>query len=400
MLSDTTSTSKDNSLTDSTNISTDRTNAPSNSLIIPSDTSNGSIDKTNESNDISNISTNIINESSNIQPILPNETSTSEPTSNLDTSEYLPSETTSPSSPGTNSTNFSKYILVGFDSYYRPPQRNIIIFFIYFRRIIGIFPRFVFFPIRIFYFRRLMGLRGLAEVEQNITCTRRSRDNEDDMNFICSLPVDENQNISKISVVNNFIFNETESETILSSIANKTMDNIQDQTGDKFLSNLIVLENSVLEQNYKTIFKVTGDATKSINDKKVTLFLDENGNIKNVSCDRTNKGNNKYELACSSNSPVKAHLNGASGETSSKSILITMKEGFDNDLVDINTSKNLFNKNSSSTGLNGGAITGIVLAILIALAAVAITIILCNRSPKPPAQESALELYHSTSSDL
>ena len=56
----------------------------------------------------------------------------------------------------------------------------------------------------------------------------------------------------------------------------------------------------------------------------------EDGNTKNVTCDRANKGNNKYELVCTSNSPVKAHLNGVSGETSGKSFLVSMKEGFDN----------------------------------------------------------------------
>ena len=396
MPSDTTNISKDNSVTDSINMSADRTNVLSNSLIIPSNTSNVSIDKEKESDDISNMPTNILNESSDIQPTLPNEASTSEPTSNLDTTEYSSSESINSSSHEINSTNISKYILVGFDSYYRPPQRNIIIFFIYFRRIIGIFPRFVFFPIRIFYLRRLMGLRDLAYVEQNITCTRRSKEIEDNMYFICSLPTNENQNISKITVVDNFIFNETESETILSSLAKKAIDNIQDQTGDKFQSFLIVLENSVLEENHKTYFKVSGDATKAINDKKITLFLDEN----DISCERSNKGNNKYEFVCTSNSPVKAHLNGAIGETSGKPILVIMKEGFEDDLVDIISTKNLLNKHSSSTGLNLGAITGIVLACLIAVAAVAIIIVLCNKNPKPVAQASALELYHSTSSDL
>ena len=397
IISDTTNASKDSILTDSANISTDKTNALTNSLIIPSDTSKGSIDKENESDGISNIPTNIPNTSSDIQPTLPNGETTFVPTSNLETTDNISSDSTNSSSHETNSTTFSKYILVGFDSYYRPAQRNIIIFFIYFRRIIGIFPRFVLFPIRIFYFRRL---RELANVEQNITCIRRSEDNDDNMYFSCNLPVDENKDISKISVIDNFIFNETESETILSSIASNTMDNIQDQTGDKFQSGYIVLENSVLEQNYKAYFKISGDATEAINGKTVTLFLDEKGNIKNVDCDKKYKGNNKYELVCSSNAPVKANLNGASGETSGKPFLVQMKEGFENDLVDINSAKNLFNKNDSSQGLSGGAITGIVLACLVALAAVAIIIVLCNRNPKPTEHASALEFYHSTSSDL
>ena len=317
--------------------------------------------------------------------------------SNREKSDLPIIETTSPS-PNGNSTNHSKYILVGFDNYQRP-QRNIIIFIIYFRRIFGIWPRFVIFPIRILYLGRL---RRLDSEEENITCTRGSNENDNNMYFNCRAPVDENKNISKISIVNNFIFHGTESETILSSLANKTMDNIQDQTGDKFQKGLIVLENSVLEQNYKTNFKVTGDATEEIKDKTVTLFLDEkeDGNTKNVTCDRANKGNNKYELVCTSNSPVKAHLNGVSGETSGKSFLVSMKEGFDNDLVDINSSKNLYNKNSSSRGLTGGAITGIVLACVVAVAAVTFIIVLCNQNPKPPAQASALEFYHSSSSEL
>ena len=379
-------------LTDLTNISTEGTNVLSNSLNIPSDTSNGSEDKGNKSDDISNISTNILNTSLDIQTIVPNGASTSKPTSNLYSESIIPSfnETT---------TNISKYILIGFDSYYRPPKLNIIIFYIYFRRISGIFPEFVFFPIRIFYSGRL---RRLDEVEKNIRCYRKSKDNDDNMIFLCKIYFNESLDISKITVINNFIFNETESYTIISSLANKTMDNIQDQTGDKFGKGIIVLDNSVLEQNYQTYFQVIGDATEKIKDKTVTLFLyeKENGNIKEVACDISNKGNNTYALFCTSNSPVQAHLNGVSGEVSDKSFLIVMKEGYDNDLVDIYSSKNLLNKNSSSRGLNAGAITGISLACLIAVAAVATIIILCNKTVKPTTQASALELYHSTSSEL
>jgi hypothetical protein len=287
--------------------------------------------------------------------------------------------------------------LIGFDSYYRPPELNIIIFYIYFRRIRGIFPEFVYFPIRIFYSGRL---RGLEDVEKNIACPRKSKDNNDNMYFICNITFNGSLDISKITAINNFIFSETASDTILSSLANKTMDNIQDQTGDKFQRGIIVLDNSVLEQNYQTYFQVIGDATESINDKTVTLFLYENENLKEVTCDRTNKGNNKYELFCTSNSHVQAHLNGASGEVSDKSFLIVMKEGYDNDLVDIYSSKNLLSKNSSRRGLNAGAIVGIVLACLIAVAAVVVIIILCNKTVKPATQASALELYHSTSSEL
>jgi len=316
----------------------------------------------------------------------------------ISTSEIadISSDESNPSPEGPNSTN-SKYILVGFDSYQRVPERNIIIFFIYFRRILGIIPRFLAFPINIVYPGRL---RGLEEVKKNITCVRESGENNDNMNFNCSLDVD-NKEISKISVENNFIFNETDSEVILSSLANKTMDNIQEQTGDQFQKGYIVLKESELEQNYKTNFKLTGEPSEKFNDKKVTLCLDEegNGNLKNVTCDKTDKGNNKYELSCSSNNAVTAHLNGVSGTTSDKTILVEMKDG-NPDLVDLFSSKNHFNKNSSSNGLTAGAIVGIIFACLVALAAVAAIIVLCNTKPKISEKPATLELYHSTTSDI
>ena len=192
------------------------------------------------------MSTNILNTALDIQTTVPNGASASTPTSNLDITTSLNSESIIPSF---NVTNISKYILIGFDSYYRPPELNIIIFYIYFRRIRGIFPEFVYFPIRIFYSGRL---RGLEDVEKNIACPRKSKDNNDNMYFICNITFNGSLDISKITVINNFIFNETESDTIFSSLANKTMDNIQDQKGDKFQRGIIVLDNSVLEQKFQT----------------------------------------------------------------------------------------------------------------------------------------------------
>lgn len=388
-------------------ISDDIQSNPEDIPIMPSDWTSTDLSEVIEkiskvSTDLSSITTEKADEDTSTISSMPNESGENLSSNiSITTSEIIdfPSDESNPSSEGINSTdnNYSKYILVGFDSYNRVPERNIIIFFIYFRRILGIIPKFLTFPINIRYLERL---RGLEDVKKDITCVRESKENDDNMYFNCSLDVDD-KNISKISVENNFIFNETDSDVILSSLANKTMDNIQEQTGDQFKRGYIILKESELEQNYKTNFKLKGESSETIKDKKVTLCLDEKGNgiLKNVTCDTTNKGNNKYELSCSSNNAVTAHLNGVSGVTSDKTILVEMKEGKP-DLVEIYSSKNRFNKNSSSSGLTAGAIVGIIFACLVALAAVAVVIVLCNTKPKISEKPATLELYHSTTSEI
>ena len=47
--------------------------------------------------------------------------------------------------------------------------------------------------------------------------------------------------------------------------------------------------------------------------------------IFNVKCKVNDKGSKKYQLVCTSNKRIKAHLNGVIGKTSVKSLLINMK---------------------------------------------------------------------------
>ena len=103
-----------------------------------------------------------------------------------------------------------------------------------------------------------------------------------------------------------------------------------------------------------------------LNDKQVTLSLDENGNgnLVNISCDVNDQGNKKYQLVCSSNKKIKAHLEGVMGKTSSDKLLLIH-------MADAN---------------------GCCVALIAALVAA----FLCSRKAKPPIEQtSTLEINSS-----
>ena len=130
----------------------------------------------------------------------------------------------------------------------------------------------------------------------------------------------------------------------------------------------------------------------------VNLFLDENGdgNLENISC-YLNNINNKYELECTPNSSISAHLNNVDGKTfDNKNLVISMKENED-DFIYIKIPTNFYgNIKSSSKGLSGGTIAAIVICCVVAIIAIAIIAVLFNK-PKQlqPVSKSANDMFDS-----
>ena len=141
-----------------------------------------------------------------------------------------------------------------------------------------------------------------------------------------------------------------------------------------------------------------------LNDKQVILSFDENGNgnLVNATCNVNDKGNKKYELVCTSNQKIKAHLEGVMGKTSDKPLLIHMTDT-NNDLVDLDSSSsssklnNIYPKTNSS-GLSSGAIVGIIIACCVALIAAAVAAFLCLRQNRAPIQDMNVLQSNSTNS--
>ena len=276
-----------------------------------------------------------------------------------------------------------RIVLLGFGLFQRP-IRSLVTFKVYFKRFLVIVStKFMHFTVVTNYLRRL---RVLEELTAN--CSLITEPSDDDMTYNCTVPVDANKEFT-MSAKDDFVFEDIDPELIISSYANNTMKSLSNQTGDLFGNGVLVLNNSILTNNDNS-FTIEGYLTEDeLNDKQVILSFDENGdgNLVNATCNVNNKGNQIYELVCSSNKKIKAHLEGVMGKTSGKPLLIHMADGNDG-LVDYEPTfiNHIYSKKSSS-GLSSGAIAGIIIVCCVALIAAIVAIYLLRRQVKPPNSE-------------
>ena len=277
-----------------------------------------------------------------------------------------------------------KLILVGFGDY-QQPNKTMIKFNIFFKRInTNITLSSVSFLIKLNYKNRL---RHLEEELKNVTCPLNEEESKgDDLQFDCNTSIPEDKEINTVGVDDDSIEFDRKVETLSSSYANGTKDDISTQTGNELSNGIILLDSGVLSKDEKS-FNITGTISPPYNGE-VIISLDEDGegNLKNVTCTVTmNDDNETGILQCHPNNDVKSHLNGVSGDAtgSNQTFLISMAEG-EEDLVSISSPiKNTFRRKSSG-GLSGGAIAGIVIACAAAIIAVGIAAFVCKNTSKPP----------------
>ena len=283
-------------------------------------------------------------------------------------------------------------ILTGYGLFQR--RITIVVFVVYFKRISGynVLSRRLTFHVNIFYFRSLR----LLQEEVLAECTRFTGDEDDNLQYNCTIPCDPNKNFSAVVSQNDFQFeNQTNVTQQISSFANVTSKDISKQIAP--FGNVVVLNNTFLEENGLK-FTLTGNITDYLdsNEKEVVLSFDEDGkgNIKNVTCAIYSLRGNIYELDCMVEDGISATLNGVMGIISpnDKRLLIYMAEGED---TIINTGINhqsLYKRGNSSGGLSGGAIAAIVIATVVALIALAVIAMMCRKQGdvSGPFQESTL----------
>ena len=283
-------------------------------------------------------------------------------------------------------------ILTGFGLFQK--RITIVVFVVYFKRISGynVLSRRLTFHVNIFYFRSLR----LLQEEVLAECTRFTGDEDDNLQYNCTIPCDPNKNFSAVVSQNDFQFeNQTNVTHQISSFANVTSKDISKQIAP--FGNVVVLNNTFLEENGLK-FTLTGNITDYLdsNEKEVVLSFDEDGkgNIKNVTCAIYSLRGNIYELDCMVEDGISATLNGVMGIISpnDKRLLIYMAEGED---TIINTGINhqsLYKRGNSSGGLSGGAIAAIVIATVVALIALAVIAMMCRKQGdvSGPFQESTL----------
>lgn len=284
-----------------------------------------------------------------------------------------------------------KLILIGFGNLIRPEkQKELIIFKVFFKRILGRMPsKTLFFNLNINYLRRL-GLRYLEESKAN--CLRITDDNNNDIQYNCSAPINKDQNNFKASIKgNDLTFGDGEKvDYTLSSYANSTKDQLEKQNSNYLENGILLLNSTVLTEDINS-FTLTGNFSEEITDDKVVLFLDEkgDGNINNIYCDVINLQNKIYEFECTPTTSVNGHLQGIMGRTTNtaKDFVINFAQ-YENDIVNItvnntNTDKNNNNNQNeyvnkkSSSGLSNGAIAGIIVGSAVALIAIIVIISCC-----------------------
>ena len=247
------------------------------------------------------------------------------------------------------------------------------------------------------------------ESEEEANCIRLSEENDDKMEYNCSINVDENKEISQMKAVENSfqIGNKTYREStdaFFSSYANSTFEHLNYLGANPF-EKLDILSDGILQENSNS-FTIIGEIKNltNYNQTEVILSLDPNGNgdLKNVTCSIKKLENIKYQLDCYPETSIKGHLNGVDGKTNEGRTLLIHKANNTDDYVDILITNPVTNpvKNSkkSSGGLSGGAIAGIVLACCAALIAAGLAIYFCNikKPVKPPVNASEMEMYNSS----
>jgi hypothetical protein len=291
-----------------------------------------------------------------------------------------------------NSTQIAdqpRIVLIGFGSYKRV-LRDLVTFRVYFKRFLTrASSRYLYFTVVLNYLRRL---RVLEDQDQGANCTLIT-DNNNDMVYNCSVPVDANRDFT-MSAKDNFEFSDIETNLIVSSYANSTMKSLSSQTNDIFENGVLVLTDSTLTNNDNN-FIIEGNLMDGeLNDKQVILSFDENGNgnLVNATCNVNDKENKKYELICTSTQKIKAHLEGVMGRTSSEKPLLIHMASNSNDEVDLDSSSSSSKLNhiypkTSSSGLSTGAIVGIIIPCCVVLIAAVAAAFICSKQNIAPIQE-------------
>ena len=293
----------------------------------------------------------------------------------------------------------SKLFLIGFANYERPENQTYLFFTIIFKKfnIKKTLPKEITVTLEINYSRKLRFLDT-----KDVKCSNISED-DTNIQYLCRVDeIDQNQNVLQLGMINNNILDlyEEEVNLVYSSYANKTMNNIQDQTGDD-LKDINILNSAKLEIDYENkTFNITGISEKNIIDKELIFSYDRNGkgDLKNFTCNVVDLKNKTYKFICNPKSTINTTLDGiiGTGKATNQNILINFEKD-SNKYIYFNFNNNYYTDKKPSNGLTGGAIAGIVIASVVALVAIAIIALTFRKSPMPPIQESDMDLYKSNS---
>jgi len=324
-------------------------------------------------------------------------------------------------------TGKTKVVLLDISSFKKEKKEKLVSFFMFFKRLQGekIKSKKITVRLRVDYSNRL---RNLEEKVEEANCNMESIDEYEIIKYNCQSQLStDTDKIKKISIDDEDSIkfpDDTTDKNIPPSLSEK-INNIQGQEGESKYEGedkiLITCQNSKIESDSNS-FNITGTLDQpdkfdfSTKDTYILVMNTDSDSTQEVPCTATQDGDS-LTLTCTPKYSVDEDLNGHEIQLDDNSTLIlhfddeenseiklTLNNTDDTDNTDNNTDNNTDSNfggsrgNGSSGGLSKGAIAGIVIAAVAAIAIVALIICCCRRPPKPPIQESTIEVYNNTNS--
>jgi hypothetical protein len=232
--------------------------------------------------------------------------------------------------------------------------------------------------------------------EEVVTCTIKSHQVSSEMyDFFCSLEV--SGPCSSISVISsNIIINgKSPANSSTSEVAKNYGENIQNQTNKFFSGRRGINETfdncSVYTEDNKLIFK--GENKRyEITSRDSLLAFGQGEHIKNIMCDISDVGNNKFKMVCEPTFTINADFsenNEVYINNFEKTVMMKFKKGESFATLDIENNSNLqLYKKTSSEGTFNSPILIIILLLIALLAIIIFTVCLCKNSCKATDQEN------------
>lgn len=226
---------------------------------------------------------------------------------------------------------------------------------------------------------------------KNVNCTRNIRENDENVyRYICSF------NFSK--KVETIKFNDTGNYQ-LSSLANRTMNNINKQIDTKLLKaqTMKILENAEIVNRSSISFEVRGKGlNRTETSKNIRLVVINNGVERDLPCEGDLKkykddDQEYYSLTCKSFDTLNTNLSETIGyfeNNNSKILKIEFPDGINSTttLTTIDT-PNYYSKKKNSGMGTGGIIAIIIPSILVLLGIIALAFFLRSKTPNPPLKD-------------
>ena len=231
--------------------------------------------------------------------------------------------------------------------------------------------------------------------EEDVTCTLKSHQMSAEIyDFHCLKEI--NGPISRLSVISaNIIINgKAPVNSSTSEVAKNYGENMQNQTS-KFYSELEKIDSffdncTVYTENNKLIFEGETNGFK-ITSRESLLAFGQGEYIKNIVCDITEKGNNKFKMVCEPTFIINVNFKGNNAvylNNLEKIIMMRFEEGNSSTIFEDYNSNIKLLKKTSSEGSSKGLIFFIIILFIALLVIIIIIVYLCKKRAKETNQKN------------